>query len=521
MLRISNEVHFNNRIVPCFNKRRQNFWEFFLNNTKKYPNNIALSDGKKKISYIEIYNYVLKKSKYLKKIGFNKGDRACVLFENSWPLIVCILAGIKDGIIIVPLNPKSSVIENELIINDCSAKGFFFDKKLIENIPSKEKIKSVESLEFFDESKYFDLENQFSNFKSIVEEEDVAFILYTSGTTGKPKGAMITHFNIIHSCYHYTRHFNLNEKDNCILVVPASHVTGLVAHIMTTLFSGGHLILMESFNVKEFLSLAEKEKLSFLIMVPAMYNLCIHRGNISEYNLSNWRIGCFGGAPMPTGTIKKLKKILPNLLLINAYGSTETCSPATLMPLFYKNNMIASVGKVVETGKILVMDEQGHEVETGNHGELWISGPMVIPGYWKDDLKTNEEFIGGYWKSGDVGYIDASGYIYILDRKKDVINRGGYKIYSSEIENLLSLSGLVIETAAVPYKDPILGEKIHVIVYSSQGEKNLDKLKMICSNNIAEYKQPDYWTFLNKELPKNKNGKIIKAKIIQEMRNKF
>ena len=111
--------------------------------------------------------------------------------------------------------------------------------------------------------------------------------------------------------------------------------------------------------------------------------------------------------------------------------------------------------------------------------------------------------------------------IYILDRKKDVINRGGYKVYSSEIENLLSLSGLIIETAAVPYEDPILGEKIHVIVYSNQGEKNLDKLKMICSNNIAEYKQPDYWTFLNKELPKNKNGKIIKAKIIQEMRNKF
>ena len=165
MLRISNEVHFNNRITPSFNKRPQNFWKIFLNNTKKYPNNIALSDGPKKISYIEIYNYVLKKSKYLKKIGFNKGDRACVLFENSWPLIVCILAGIKDGIIIVPLNPKSTVIENELIINNCSAKGFFFDKKLIDNIPSKEKIKSVENLEFFDESKYYDLENEFSNFE--------------------------------------------------------------------------------------------------------------------------------------------------------------------------------------------------------------------------------------------------------------------------------------------------------------------------------------------------------------------
>lgn len=521
MTEISNELHFKDRIISSFKIRHKNFWQAFLNTTQKYPKYIAVSDKEKKISYKEMLNLALKKSSYYKSLGLQKGDRVCVLFENSWPLLVYILAGLKDGIIIVPLNPKSSMIENEMIINDCSAKGLFFDKYLNTNLPKKEKIKSVQNYSFFDEKKYLYVEeNNNDDVKCNVEEEETGFILYTSGTTGKPKGAMITNFNIIHSCMHFKKHFSLSEEDNSILVVPASHVTGLIAHVMTMLFTGGTLILMKSFDVKAFLNLAEKEALSYLIMVPAMYNLCLHREDLSKYNLSNWRIGCFGGAPMPLGTIKKLSLVLPNLLLVNAYGSTETCSPSTLMPLDYKEELIASVGKVVETGKILIMNDNNKEVKDGDNGEIWISGPMVIPGYWNNAKKTSEEFIDGYWKSGDIGYKNKYGYIYILDRKKDVINRGGYKIYSSEIENLLSLSGLVLESAIIPYKDPILGEKIHAVIYTDKNNI-LNNLKKICSETLSEYKQPDYWTFLENELPKNKNGKILKSFLISQMNDKF
>jgi len=212
---------------------------------------------------------------------------------------------------------------------------------------------------------------------------------------------------------------------------------------------------------------------------------------------------------------------LPNMLLVNAYGSTETCSPSTLMPLDYKEEFIASVGKVVETGNILIMDDNNKQVKEGETGELWISGPMVIPGYWNDPKRTSLEFVNGYWKSGDIGYQDSNNYVYILDRKKDIINRGGYKIYSSEIENLLSLSGLIIESAAIPQKDPILGEKIHVIVYTNQGKHVLENLKKICKESLSEYKQPDYWTFINEELPKNKNGKVLKTLLIQQMNEKL
>ena len=521
MNEICHELHFNNRVVKTFKKRDANFWKVFQKNKSKYPQNIAVTDGNKKFTYEEIYNFVLSQAAYIKKLGINKGDRICLLFENSWPLIVYTLVGLKNGVIIVPLNPKSSEVENQMIINDCTPKAVFLDQNFCKNLPSKDNINTVADIIIFQENTI--LKNKITPLIDEIEvnEEDTAFILYTSGTTGKPKGAMLTNFNIIHSCLHFKRHFNLSENDNCILVVPASHVTGLVAHIMTTLFSGGNLILMRAFDVKEFLYLAEREKLSYLIMVPAMYNLCLHRENLKNYNLKNWRIGCFGGAPMPLGTIKKLKTLLPNMLLVNAYGSTETCSPATLMTLEYNEGLIASVGKVVETGKILIMDEDNQEVKKGETGEIWISGPMVIPGYWNDKKRTSLEFINGFWKSGDIGYQDKDGYIYILDRKKDVINRGGYKIYSSEIENLLSLSGLIIESAVIPKKDPILGEKIHTIVYAEKGNEVLDSLKNICKQNLSEYKQPDYWTFLNKELPKNKNGKVLKSLLIEEMKDKF
>ena len=521
MTGISNELHFKDRIVPSFKIRHKNFWEAFLNNTQKFPKHIAVSDQEKKISYKEMLNLALKKSIYYKILGLQKGDRVCVLFENSWPLLVCILAALKDGIIIVPLNPKSSAIENEMIISDCLAKCIVFDNGLIANLPSKEKLKSVQNFCYFDEEKYSNIEEQNYDFKCNVKEEEISFILYTSGTTGKPKGAMITNFNIIHSCMHFQKHFSLTEKDNSILVVPASHITGLIAHIMTMFFTGGTLILMKSFDVKVFLNLAEKEALSYLIMVPAMYNLCLHREDLTKYKLSNWRIGCFGGAPMPLGTIKKLAIVLPNLKLVNAYGSTETCSPSSLMPLHYDKKFVSSVGKVVETGKILIMNNNNKEVPNGDTGEIWVSGPMVIPGYWNDTNKTAEEFIDGYWKSGDIGYKDKHGYIYVLDRKKDVINRGGYKIYSSEIENLLSLTGLIIESAIIPYKDPILGEKIHAVIYANKNKNTLDDLKKVCLKNLSEYKQPDYWTFLEKELPKNKNGKVLKSFLIDQMNDKF
>ena len=190
-------------MVSVLNNRPKSVWQIFLNNTIKYPNNIAIVDNNKKITYRELYNFIHKKSEYLIELGLKKGDRACVLFENSWPLIICFLAGLKEGVVIVPLNPKSTFIENERIINNCSAKAVFFDKNLEVNLPSFKSLKSIQYFKYFNENKYINVIDVPIHKKCSVKEEEIAFILYTSGTTGLPKGAMITNFNIIHSCFHF------------------------------------------------------------------------------------------------------------------------------------------------------------------------------------------------------------------------------------------------------------------------------------------------------------------------------
>ena len=221
MNEICHELHFNNRVVKTFKKRDTNFWKAFQKNKSKYPQNIAVTDGNKKFTYEEIYNFVLSQSAYIKNLGINKGDRICLLFENSWPLIVYTLVGLKNGVIIVPLNPKSSEVENQMIINDCTPKAVFLDQNFCKNLPSKDNISTVADIIVFQENTILKNKTIPAIDEIKVNEENTAFILYTSGTTGKPKGAMLTNFNIIHSCLHFKRHFNLSEKDNCILVVPS------------------------------------------------------------------------------------------------------------------------------------------------------------------------------------------------------------------------------------------------------------------------------------------------------------
>ena len=517
---IKQEIHLENvfsRNLKCFKHRPLNIWEFIEESIRLHSKKTCIIDENKNYSYSQILKLVNSIETLFVKYNFKKKDRIGILFENDISFVIVSLYCIRRGLILVPLNPRSSRFENNTILNDCNATAVVFDTSLTNKISDIEK--DVIKISF----KLEDLNNpsnkDFSKEANLIDTE-TAIILYTSGTTGKPKGAMLTHFNVIHSCLHYKNAFNLTSNDHSILVVPASHVTGIVAHFLLMMFVGGSLTLKKKFEVKDFLNTAEDQELTYLIMVPAMYNLCIERGKFNSSRLSKWRIGGFGGAPMPIGTLKKLKKVLPNLSLINIYGATETTSPTTIMPKEYSIDKLNSVGKCVPTGQIKIINEKQEELRSNQHGELLISGPMVIPGYWNNDVATKKEFTeNGFWKSGDVGFKDEEGYIYILDRKKDIINRGGYNVYSSEIENLISLQNGVIEVAVIPHPDEILGEKIHVVIFKNDSLL-VDQLKLICKTKLADYKQPDYWTVVKDYLPKNKNGKVMK-KDLSKLYNLF
>jgi acyl-CoA synthetase (AMP-forming)/AMP-acid ligase II len=347
----------------------------------------------------------------------------------------------------------------------------------------------------------------------VVEEEPFC-ILYTSGTTGRPKGAVLTHLGAVHSVLHYEAGLNLRDADVAALAVPASHVTGLIAILLAMLRVAGTTVMLERFKAKTFLAAIESERISYTLMVPAMYNLCLLEPAFAGFNLASWRVGGFGGAPMPTATIQRLAKAIPTLGLSNIYGATETTSPVTILPARHALDRRDTVGRPVPCADVVVADADGREVPSGGRGELLIAGPMVIPGYWDDAAANATSFVGGYWRSGDVGCVDADGYVSIHDRKKDVINRGGYKIYCVEVENVISELAGVLECAVLGYSDSVLGERVQAFVSTVTGSLiTAENLVEFCSSRLSDYKVPERVTFVKQPLPRNANGKIIKSKL--------
>jgi len=213
---------------------------------------------------------------------------------------------------------------------------------------------------------------------------------------------------------------------------------------------------------------------------------------------------------MPQSTITELSEKLPNLCLMNAYGATELTSAVTILPMGFGTKRADSIGIAVPCADIRIVDPQGNDVPDGTHGELWIKGAMTVPGYWDNPDRTASEFHDGYWKSGDMGSRDAEGFICLHDRRKDMIIRGGYNIYSAEVENALTAHPSVIECAAIGCPDPVLGEKMHVFIHTTDTALDLDAIKAFARTKMADYKAPDFATFDPDPLPRNANGKIVK-----------
>ena len=523
--RIQQETHFGGRQIKCFTDRPASVNAMFAEALQRKPHGEALVSNDGRLSYVQLNGLVTALVAGLTENGIGTGDRVAMLIGNRKEFMIVLLAVLRIGAIAVPVNIREQTPELTFILNHCGATLLVHDRDIDARLPASEELEFLQHRFAIGGATnssvdYANLSVSGKEAQALVanevNEEDVAIILYTSGTTGLPKGAMLTHFNIVHSCMHFEYCMSLDHNDRSLLVVPASHVTGVVAVLLTMLRVAGCSIIIESFAADGTLAIAATEKISHTIMVPAMYNLCLLRSEIENYDLSAWRIGGFGGAPMPVPTIEALSQKLPDLLLINAYGSTESTSPATILPVEVSSDHSDSVGIAVPCADIRVVNDDGQDLPDGEHGELWIGGPMVVPGYWNNPEKTLSEFNKGYWKSGDVGSRDSKGYFRLHDRRKDMIIRGGYNIYSAEIENVVAAIEGVVECAAIGRPDAVLGEKSEVIVFVENKELSVDKILAHCQSQLADYKVPDYITCISEPLPRNANGKVLKT----ELRNR-
>jgi acyl-CoA synthetase (AMP-forming)/AMP-acid ligase II len=447
------------------------------------------------------------------RLGLQRGDRVAVLLGNRIEFVLTMFAAAHAGLVTVLLSTRQQKPEIAYVLTDCGAKLLVHEASLSERLPDARDIPDLVHRITVDD----DATSQFSvlldhapsSAPAEVDEEDTAMILYTPGTTGRPKGAMLAHCNIIHSSMVFVSCLQLTAADRSIAAVPLGHVTGVVANIMTMVRCAGALIVMAEFKAMEYLKVAARERVTYTVMVPAMYNLCLLQPDFDSYDLSSWRIGGFGGAPMPIATIERLDAKIPGLKLMNCYGATETTSPSTMMPGELTASHIDSVGLPCPGAQIIVIGADGHDVPRGEIGEIWIHGGSVIKGYWNNPKATAESFTGGFWHSGDLGSVDAQNFVRVFDRQKDMINRGGLKIYSAEVESVLAGHPDVVESAIIAKPCPVLGERVHAVVVT-RNEVGGEVLRTWCAERLSDYKVPETIDLTTEPLPRNANGKVMK-----------
>jgi O-succinylbenzoic acid--CoA ligase len=508
------EAHYGDRIVRCFADRVTSVWTLFARSAERFAGHEAVVCESTRWSYGELAHRVERAAWHLHRRGIVHGARVAMLISNRAEFVLAFLAVQRLGAIAVPISVREQASGVQFMLEQCEASLLIYDEALADRTPAASAFASLSVEQWISECQQ-PLAGAALAEPPEPREEDTAVILYTSGTTGRPKGAMLTHLNIVHSVMHFVKCLDWDEHSRSIMAVPASHVTGLIANVITAIGAGACTIIMPSFKAATFLQLAERERLSHTILVPAMYNLCLLEPGFEHLDLSAWKVGGFGGAPMPSSTIDALARRLPHLGLHNAYGATETTSPTTLMPREFTRDHLDSVGLPLPCAEVRIMDDDGRELPRGHTGEVWIAGPMVVRGYWNNPEATAKEFTAGFWHSGDLGAIDEQGFVRLFDRKKDMLNRGGYKIYSVEVENCLMAAPGVLEAAVVGRPCPVLGERVvaHVVMNEAApgSEPAIEAaLRAHCANFLADYKVPEAITVRREPLPRNANGKVMK-----------
>ena len=487
----------------------------------RLPEKTALIEGDEKLTYSKLQSQVEALSARLAELGVVKGDRVALLFPNCLEFCTSYFAAMRLGAIVVPLNNRLAPQEFTYIVNDAAPKTMILGYQFWDTYQSfKDDLKTLPSLiyagpepqpgvEFFADL-IKDPDKTVA--KPAMHPDDPACIMYTSGTTGLPKGAVMSHRNIFSNARNAGAHLGYREHDVTLVVVPLFHVTGLNTQLVALAYTGGTTVIMRNYNTADMIKLLEKHKITTMITVPTMYTLMLASPDLDQADLSSLKVLSYGGAPMNSETIKALKSRL-GVDLMNAYGLTETSSITTVMPGCDTERKGDSVGLAATGIQLRVVDRTDQDLGAGEVGELWIKGPNVVKSYWNKPEATRSSLGEGWLRTGDYARIDDEGFVYIVDRMKDMINRGGENIYSIEVESALLSNPKVLEAAVVPRPHTIFGEVVHAfVVPATEDEPTEQEIIQGCEGLIADYKIPASVTVL-KALPRNPGGKVLKVKL--------
>lgn len=485
--------------------------------TEKFPNKAILVYEDQTLTSTDFLNEVKCCASFLKQNGFKKGDVVFNALGNTIEFCALLYAANALGVIVVPISTKIKIDGFSSLLNQLMPKLVFFDDHVQPFVKQLLPVEKRISLGLFADYRAYD-KLEISDDDNI-EGSDTAVIMFTSGTTSAPKGAVITNDNLKAAVLAYIDGLKLTSEDSTILAVPIFHITGLSAILALFVDLGGTIYLENRFHADRILKLVEEKNITFLHGSPTVFALlhseCL-KGDYSGF-ASLRSIAC-GAGRLNEGIIRSLNKLFPRAKIHSVYGLTESTSPFTI----YRED-VSLTEKCMSSGtpslgaKVSIRDENGKELPVGKTGIIYIAGPMVINNYYPVTEATQSLFSEGFLNTGDVGYVNDDGELFIKDRVKDIINRGGEKVFCPEVESIISNFPNVVEVALVAKKDELYGEVPVVFILTQPGKEfQSDKLKAYLHEHLATFQRPVEIYYVQ-DFPRTNNGKINK----RELRNRL
>lgn len=498
---------------------------------QKQPTKTAIYYNDETISFGDLHLRTLAIKRRLKESGITHGDRLGLLFPNHPDFVAAFFAASSLGATVVPINPLLKYEEIAHILSDSQAKTLVVHESHVPEVLSA--LPLVAGLEHMFVFVYemtqkpdiplpvhllaTSLRASQSNGETLLNpfikpEQDLAVLVYTSGTTGNPKGAMLTHSNLFASVRAAGTALPFFSTDKLLAVLPLCHIYGLSVVMLGVFSQGASLVILKSFEAKPVIETIEKYKVTVFPAVPTMYQFLLMEQEKQMADLSSLRICLCGGAPMPVDLLEKFQKDI-GVDVIEGYGLTEVSCAATMNPQDGIKK-IGSVGLPIKDVSIAIFSDELQPLPPGEIGEVAIKGPNVMQGYYRKPEASDEVLKGEWFLTGDLGYLDTDGYLYIAGRKKELIIRGGQNIYPREIEQVLMRMAAVADAAVLGVPDKFMGERVKAVVVPRSGATlTEEEVKAYCLEHLAEYKVPRLVEFRD-ALPKNSTGKVLKRTLV-------
>jgi acyl-CoA synthetase (AMP-forming)/AMP-acid ligase II len=498
------------------------------------PDRDVIAFAGKRWTYAQFNERVNRLSHALSGLAVNKGDRISMLSVNCNQYMEAYFATAKLGAIFVPLNFRAKADELSYMIANAGVKIIFVGSRYLDMVdsllPQLPTIKTCISIDSESSGRpyYENLMNTSSSdeLKCEIGGEDITILTYTAGTTGRPKGVPLTHNGFVFYILDNVEPASPEIEERNLLSVPLYHVAGIQA-MLAAFYGGRTLVLMRQFEVKEWMETVQNERATRAMVVPTMLKMIIDDSDFNNYDLTNLKVITYGAAPMPLEVIKKAIKVMPWVRFINAFGQTETASTiATLGPEDHiiegteeeqekkLKRLASSIGRPLPDVEVNIVSEQGDTLPLGKVGEIVVKGPRVMTGYWGDEEKSSQVISQDGWlRTGDMGWMDEEGYIYLAGRGDDMIIRGGENISPEEVEDVLDSHYEVEEAAVIGVPDPEWGQEPRaIVVLKKGGNATQEEIIEFCRDRLAGFKRPRSVIFVD-SLPRNQMGKVLKKEL--------